>query len=169
MSGSPAGAEGPGEGDAIEIAWDLPGDRPLRDAEVRRAAAAALAHGGRPGIGVGVVFVDDPRLAAMHAEHLGDPTRTDVITFDLGEEGGGPTGELYVSVDRARAVAAQRGVDPARELALYVVHGALHLCGFDDHDPDERAAMRAAERAVMAELGFPPDDAPHDADEPHGA
>jgi len=49
-----------------------------------------------------------------------------------------------------------------RELVLYVVHGALHLCGFDDHDPDERAAMRAAERSVMGRLGYPEDLAPHD-------
>lgn len=147
---------------AIEVAWDVDGERPLTDADVRRAAAAALEHGGRPGIGLGVVFVADERLAAMHAEHLDDPSPTDVITFDLGEDDAGPAGELYVSVDRARAVAAARGVEPARELALYVVHGALHLCGFDDHAPRERAAMRVAERDVMARLGFPPDDAPHD-------
>ena len=148
--------------EAIEIAWEHPGPAPLADGDVRRAAEEALRHGGRPGIGLGVVFVDDARLAAMHAEYLDDPTETDVITFDLGEDGVGPAGELYVSVDRARACARERGVSEARELALYVVHGALHLCGFDDHEPDERAAMRAAERAVLERLGYEPDDAPHE-------
>ena len=145
-----------------EVAWDLPGARPLDDAAVRRAVAAALAHGGRPEALLCVVFVDDARLAAMHGEYLGDPEPTDVIAFDLGDECGGPAGELYVSVERARAVARARGVSPARELALYVVHGALHLCGHDDREPEARARMRAAERAVLAELGYPPDDAPHD-------
>ena len=150
---------------SVEVAWGValePADRPLTDEAVSAAAEAALRHGGRAGAGLSVVLVDDPTLAALHAEHLDDPSPTDVITFDLGEEGEGPVGELYVSVDRARAVAAERGVPAARELALYVVHGALHLCGHDDHDPDDRARMRAAERTVLGELGYPDDPGPHD-------
>ena len=87
---------------------------------------------------------------------------TDVMSFDLGDDENGPAGELYVSVDRARAVAAERGVSLERELTLYVVHGALHLCGFDDHEESERERMRGAEREVMERLGFPPDDLPHE-------
>ncbi len=144
------------------IAWETE-DRPLGDAEVEAALDAALEHGGRPGLALGVVFVDDARLAALHAETLGDPSPTDVITFDLGEEGGGPAGELWVSVERARTVAAERGVPVARELALYLVHGALHLCGFDDREDADRARMRAAEARVLEVLGYPPDALPHDA------
>lgn len=153
-------------GPPFEVAWqvapradeELPGD-----GDLARALRTALEHGGRPGREVAVVVVDEPTLTELHGRFLGDPTPTDVITFDLG--GGdepGPDGELYVSLDMARRVAAERGVPLARELTLYVVHGALHLCGLDDHDPADRAAMRAAEREVMAELGFPPDPAPHD-------
>ena len=54
--------------------------------------------------------------------------------------------------DRARAVAAERGEDAAAELRLYLVHGALHLCGYDDREPAERARMRAAEAAVLSRL-----------------
>ena len=146
---------------SVEIAWET-ADRPLDDRAVVAAVEAALAHGGRPGISLGVVFVPDDVLTEMHARHLGDPTPTDVLSFDLGEEGGGPAGELYVSVDRAREVAGRRSVPVARELALYVVHGALHLCGFDDHSDEERGRMRDAEAAVLASLGYPPDTAPHD-------
>ena len=101
---------------------------------------------------LGIVFVDDATLARMHAEWLDDATRTDVITFDLGDDVHGPAGELYVSTERARDVAARRGLDVVREHLLYVVHGALHLGGFDDHQPRERARMRRAERAVLASL-----------------
>jgi probable rRNA maturation factor len=103
-----------------------------------------------------VVFVDDADLARMHGEWLGDGSPTDVISFDLGEDEPGPVGELYVSAERARAVAAERGLDERRELALYVVHGALHLCGFDDHEPAERERMRAAEAIVLGSLGYAP-------------
>lgn len=131
----------------------------LDDAAVAAAVRAALAHGGRAGLRVGVVLVDDPTLALLHEQWLGDPSPTDVLAFDLSDgapDEPGPQGEIYVSVDCARRVARQLGGDPARELALYLVHGALHLCGHDDHEPSERARMRAAEAEVLAELGFAP-------------
>ena len=104
-----------------------------------------------------VVMVDEAGLTNLHARFLGDPTPTDVITFDLGEEGGGPAAEMYVSVDCARREGALRGSDLRRELALYVVHGALHLCGLDDHTAEQREAMRAAEHRVLESLGYPPE------------
>ena len=76
-----------------------------------------------------------------------------MISFDLGEDGDGLAAEIYVSVDRARAVARDRGERVERELALYLVHGALHLCGFDDRSAKDRARMRAAESLVLEALG----------------
>jgi probable rRNA maturation factor len=147
------------------ISW-ASGEPAVPDAAIEEAVQAALAHGGRPGIELSVVFVGDDTLAQMHAEHLGDPSPTDVISFDLGEEGGGPAGELYISVDRARELARARGQALQRELVLYVVHGVLHLCGHDDVDPRERARMREAEEQVMSGLGYAPDPEPHDVDPP---
>lgn len=137
-----------------EVVWTVPGPPLLSEVEVQAAVAAALEHGGRAGIPLAVVFVSDHELARLHARHLGDPSRTDVMAFDLGEEGRGPAGELFVSVERARAVARARNLAPERELTLYVVHGCLHLCGHDDHAPRARARMRRAERAVLARLGY---------------
>ena len=139
---------------ALEVHWTVRGRRLLERAQCARLVRAALLHGGRSGGSLSLVFVSDAELARLHAEHLGDPRPTDVMTFDLGERGGELEGELYISVERARAVAARRGLRPARELALYVVHGCLHLLGFDDHAPADRRRMRAAERAVLAPLGF---------------
>ncbi len=141
-------------GPPAEVAWTVPGPRLLSDAEVRAAVAAALAHGRRPGLALAVVFVTDAELARLHGRYLGDPSPTDVMAFELGGEGGGPGGELYVSVERARAEARARDLPPERELTLYVVHGCLHLCGHDDLRPGPRARMRAAERAVLARLGY---------------
>jgi probable rRNA maturation factor len=139
---------------ALEISWTVGGPRLLSDEEIRRTVAAALSRGGRPGMRLALVFVSDRALARMHARYLHDPRPTDVLAFDLGTAGHGPDGELYVSAERARAEARARGLPPDRELALYIVHGCLHLCGFDDHDPVPRRRMRAAERVVLAALGF---------------
>jgi probable rRNA maturation factor len=148
----------------VRVAWAsrLRRPRALTLARIRAAARAALAHGGRPDLELGIVFVDDEELRRMHEHWLDDPTVTDVITFDLAgdlAEGAdpspGPGGELYVSAERARAVARSRDGDLVREHLLYVVHGALHLCGFDDRAPRDRARMRAAERVVLAALDAP--------------
>jgi len=123
---------------------------------VRAAAVAALEHGDRVGMPLAIVFVSDAALARLHARWLGDPSPTDVMAFDLGTDGAGPAGEIYVSVERARAEARRRRIRPERELTLYVVHGCLHLCGYDDHDPRERGRMRRAEAVVLGKLGFRP-------------
>jgi probable rRNA maturation factor len=119
---------------------------------VRAAVRAALAHGGRGGIDVEVALVSDRRLAAIHGRFLGDPAVTDVISFDLEGADGGAAGEIYVSVDRARKIARERGCAAAEELRLYLVHGALHLCGFDDRSPGDRSRMRDAEALVLSRI-----------------
>jgi probable rRNA maturation factor len=126
----------------------------LSDEDARAAVGAALSHAGRPGLRIDVVFVDDPTLRAMHEEFLDDPSVTDVMAFDYTQADGDadPEAEVYVSADRARAVATERGESPRDELLLYLVHGALHLCGMDDHEEGPREEMRAAETAVLSKL-----------------
>jgi probable rRNA maturation factor len=142
---------------SVAVAWSEEAGAPaVGDAFVRAALAAALAHGGRPGLELSVAFVSDREIAELHGRWLDDPSPTDVLSFDLGQEGPGPGGEIYVSVERARDEARARRLSLERELALYLVHGALHLCGYDDRERAERARMRAAEAAVLAELGYPP-------------
>lgn len=143
---------------------------PLGEPEVADAVLAALSFGGRDGLAVGVVLAPDELMVELHGTYLDDPTPTDVITFDLGrpeqpqDESDAALvveAELYVGVEEARRVSAQRGVEWGRELALYIVHGVLHLCGFDDHTDEDSSAMRVAEQAVMHALGYPPDSQPH--------
>ena len=114
-----------------------------------RVVQAALAHGGRPDLPVSLLLTGDREIARLHAEFLDDPTPTDVISFDV--DGGA---ELVVSVDTARRVAKQKGNEARAEVALYVVHGLLHVMGWDDLQAKARAEMRAAEAAVMRTLGL---------------
>ena len=62
-------------------------------------------------------------------------------------------GELVVSAEMAAATAAEIGVDPRDELALYVVHGLLHLCGYDDLSEAGAAAMRRREDELLKACG----------------
>lgn len=98
-----------------------------------------------------LVFLTDPALAQLHADFLADPTTTDVITFE-GDLALGVAGEVCVSVDTAAAYAKKHRRDFATELLLYVVHGWLHLAGYDDLQPVKKRIMRRAEARALALL-----------------
>ncbi len=121
-------------------------------------AHAEKFRGGCPPGELSLVFLTDAALAQLHAEFLGDPSPTDVITFE-GEAAAGLAGEICVSADTAAAFAKTHRHDFSRELALYVVHGWLHLAGYDDLAPAKKRAMRRAEARALALLrraGGPP-------------
>ena len=114
-------------------------------------AAIRLPHSAIPPGELSLVFLTDPALAQIHGDFLADPTATDVITFE-GDPTAGLAGEVCVSADTARAYAGTHGRDFATELTLYVVHGWLHLAGYDDLRPAKKRRMRAAEKRAMALL-----------------
>ena len=98
-----------------------------------------------------LAFLTDKAIARIHADFLSDPTPTDVITFE-GNAALGSGGEICVSADTAAAYASQHCHDFSQELTLYVIHGWLHLAGYDDLKPEKKRRMRAAEKRAMALL-----------------
>ncbi|MDP0489750.1 MAG: rRNA maturation RNase YbeY [Verrucomicrobiota bacterium JB023] len=90
-----------------------------------------------------VSLVDDETLAGIHGEFLDDPTATDVITF--------PHGEILISTEMALQRAGDYGKSTFGETLLYLVHGLLHLAGFDDRESQERAEMARLQEEIWAE------------------
>ena len=101
---------------------------------------------------ISIAFLTDTALARLHGDFMDDPTTTDVITFPAAAAGHDQAGEVCISVDTARAYAARHDRQFAGELTLYLVHGYLHLCGYDDRTPVTRKQMRGAERQALAAL-----------------
>jgi probable rRNA maturation factor len=95
-----------------------------------------------------LVFLTDAALAQLHADFMDDPSTTDVITFE-GDAAAGLAGEICVSADTAAAYARAHDRDFATELTLYLVHGWLHLAGYDDLRPAKKRRMRAAEARAL--------------------
>jgi probable rRNA maturation factor len=119
-------------------------------------ARAVLAGEGIQDASVSIVLVDDATIHDLNRRHLGHDWPTDVITFGLSESGESPlAGELVVSAEMAATTAREAGADPWPELALYVVHGLLHLCGYDDRTEADASRMRRREAEVLAAAGLP--------------
>ena len=89
-----------------------------------------------------VSVVSDDEIARVHGDFLGDPTPTDVITFHHGE--------ILVSADTAAVQGAEHGQDIDTELALYVIHGLMHLAGWEDDDPAEQQAMHRVQDEILS-------------------
>jgi probable rRNA maturation factor len=113
---------------------------------VRATAERALVALGRPGAEVHVALVDDAAMRRLHGRYLGGFRPTDVMAFELGGPGPVPlVGEVVVSAPTAARHARRLRVPVALEMDLLVVHGLLHLMGYDDGEPV--AARRMHERA----------------------
>ena len=108
-----------------------------------------------------LVLTDDAGIQSLNRDFLGNDLPTDVLAFaaleDSGPfvaapEAGGYLGDVIVSYPRAVAQAQEHGHSPEQELNLLLVHGILHLLGYDHADDESKAAMWARQDAILADL-----------------
>lgn len=126
---------------------------PMPAARFRRDAAAAVAAAGLDGR-VSVAVVTDATMRRVNRDFHDCDEPTDVLAFPLSAPADdGFVAEIVVSLDTARREAKSHGVEPSAELMLYVVHGALHLTGWDDHALADARRMHARALAILAGLG----------------
>jgi len=121
---------------------------------LRQAAEAILRDAGLVRGTLSIAVVDDPTIHELNNEFLQHDYPTDVLSFLLEQETGEIEGEVIVSTDTAVRLAKQLGWPAENELLLYVVHGTLHLVGYEDSSDEERAAMHAAEDKVLAQFSL---------------
>ena len=100
-----------------------------------------------------VIFCSDDYLLQINKEFLQHDYYTDIITFDY-TEGDILSGELYISIDSFLANAQEYNQPQARELMRVVIHGFLHLMGFDDHTEEEQQIMHAKEDQALEQFDF---------------
>jgi probable rRNA maturation factor len=146
----------------------------LRDVASRTLAAEGVAQAD-----ISLAIVDDPTIHDLNRLHLAHDEPTDVLSFLLaselsrsetadargssrsasaGRQGEGKTleGEVIASAETAVRRAPDFAWSPHDELVLYIVHGLLHLAGYDDLTPAEKRLMRRRERAILALWGLTP-------------
>ncbi len=98
------------------------------------------------------VFCNDKYLLRINQQYLGHDEYTDIISFDLSEKNGPLIGEIYISIPRVRYNAAELEEPIHRELTRVILHGALHLCGYNDKNPVQRKVMKRKEDEYLSKL-----------------
>jgi probable rRNA maturation factor len=104
------------------------------------------------------IFCNDPFLLCINREFLGHDYFTDIITFDFSKDyelqygSHSVSGDIYISIDTVRRNAEVYGEGFERELHRVIVHGLLHLLGFDDVTPELQAEMRLQEERALDKL-----------------
>lgn len=125
-------------------------------ARMRETVRVVLAGENIDDYEISLAFVDNPTIHRLNQRYLQHDEPTDVLSFPLSEPNAAKlAGELVLGVEVAAEQATARGHDVQAELALYVIHGLLHLCDYDDRDDADRAAMRERERHYLRQLDLP--------------
>lgn len=108
-----------------------------------------------------VILLDDRQITEINESYLQHQGPTDVISFDyvddfdetcVSKEDPFTLGELYISLETAERQAKEYKKSLNEELLLYIAHGMLHLCGYDDHSEEDIKKMRQAETRVLSSL-----------------
>lgn len=133
---------------------------PPAEDRLREVAEAALRHEDRWGQ-ITLVITDDQGIRELNRDFLGRDAPTDVLAFAAQEEtepfvvapeGGNYLGDVIISYPRAAAQASDLGHPVEQELNLLVVHGVLHLLGYDHATEEEKAVMWARQEEILAHL-----------------
>ena len=111
---------------------------------IRKVAAS---HGRKVGE-IGYMFVDDEKILEVNNEYLGHDYYTDVITFDYDEDDV-INGDIVISLDTVRTNAEQFGKTYDDELHRVIIHGILHLLGYDHVTPEQERQMFGLQRQLL--------------------
>jgi probable rRNA maturation factor len=131
------------------------------DRALAEAARETLAHEAvDAGASLTILLTDDAYLQQLNRQYRGMDQPTDVLSFPVGEdmphiaELAHYLGDIAISVEYAQRQAATKGHELIAELKLLVIHGVLHLLGYDHADADEKAAMWASQEVILRKLGL---------------
>jgi len=127
------------------------------DSQLLQAAVRAVLEGESiQEADVSIAIVDDPAIHILNRKYLEHDYATDVLSFLLSSGDEPLEGEIIVSADTAERESSHYGWHAIDELLLYLIHGTLHLVGYDDASDADRKTMRAKEHEYLTKLGRPP-------------
>ena len=96
------------------------------------------------------IFCSDEYLHKINVDYLDHDTLTDIITFDNSEDESTIEGDIFVSIERVKENSQTLNTVFDEEIKRVIVHGLLHLCGYDDHSIEEKTEMRRLENKYIS-------------------
>lgn len=134
----------------VTVGWEVPLPQALDEDAVGRLLRHGLSEEGQEGEwSFAFRFVDDAEIGRLHDAFMGDASPTDIITFPYDPDDGEQGGDIVISVDTAARNAEEHEWPVSKELAFLVLHGLLHVLGWDDATDDDRAAMLTHQHQLM--------------------
>ncbi|MFQ6605121.1 MAG: rRNA maturation RNase YbeY [Fidelibacterota bacterium] len=142
----------------IEVTWEsLPGLDTVAAVTARRLVETALTEAAVTAAQITLIYTDDEYLRHLKQEFFHQDQYTDVIAFRLNDyTEAAVEGEIYISLPRAWENSRIFSEPYSREVARLIVHGTLHLLGWNDETEAEKAAMRTREEAVLDAVNWKP-------------
>ncbi|MBI1248113.1 rRNA maturation RNase YbeY [bacterium] len=119
-----------------------------------QAVCQVFSGEGYPRGEVNIAVVDNTEIHETNVRFLQHDYPTDVITFPMERSEDYLAGDIMLSAQYAAGEAQQYGWTVEEEMTLYVVHGCLHLAGYDDHEEEDRQEMRRLERHYLEQIGI---------------
>lgn len=136
----------------IEIA-DLQKHYEIKRSKVKRAVTEVLSREGKDAR-LSIAFVDNNEIKKLNKRYFDSDEVTDVISFPLSNNKNFLSGEIIVSVETAVDTAGERSISIEGEIILYIVHGILHLLGYDDDNERDAGIMHEEELKILKVLGY---------------
>ena len=136
---------------------------PLHPSRIKRTVQKVLKREGVQQAHLSLAFVTDRKIRALNRRYLDCDETTDVLAFDLSDQTLSKSkkgnikileGEVIICGPTVYNNAKRFGTKPSQELILCVIHGILHLLGYDDHSPREIKRMRDKERELLTKIGL---------------
>jgi probable rRNA maturation factor len=106
-------------------------------------------------IHMGLNITNDQKTSQLHAQHFGDDSSTDTMSFPLNEtapDGDYYLGDIVVNYDQLQRQATELSIPEKEELARLIAHSALHLMGLDDQTEQGSTQMKQSENTVLSKL-----------------
>jgi rRNA maturation RNase YbeY len=130
-----------------EVKFILTGKRKTREWILRSVAD----EGKRTGA-INIIFCSDEYLYKLNLDYLNHDTYTDIITFDMSDNEDVISGDIFISIDRARDNAGKLKFSLQQEVQRLIIHGVLHLTGYSDKGPEDKALMTSKEDYYLSLL-----------------
>jgi len=128
-----------------EVSYNLKDKKKIREWIVKSAENEDYTIGS-----LNFIFTNDNVLLQLNKEYLRHFTLTDIITFDLSEKERELSGDIFISIDRAKENSREFNDSLSDEVHRLIIHGVLHLMGYKDKTPEEKQVMRAKEEFYLS-------------------